>query len=77
MTLQELSAQYAESDRLLTARLAQLRRLEAQSTDADVRWRLHRRILRLHAMRTQVRELAELTEHYYDRGYWRNEKYTV
>ena len=23
------------------------------------------------------RELAELTEHYYDRGYYRNEKYTL
>lgn len=26
---------------------------------------------------TQMNELAELTAHYYDRGYWRSEKYTV
>ena len=25
----------------------------------------------------QMNELADLTAHYYDRGYWRNEKYTV
>lgn len=77
MTLRELSVQYAESDRMLTQRLAQLRRQEAQCTDEARRWKLHRRILRLHEMRTQMRELAELTEHYYDRGYWRNESYTI
>ena len=26
---------------------------------------------------TQMNELADLTAHYYDRGYWRDEKYTV
>ena len=26
---------------------------------------------------TQMEELADLTEHYYDKGYWRDEKYTV
>lgn len=31
----------------------------------------------LTAMLTQVNELAELTEHYYERGYYRNEKYRV
>lgn len=77
MTLQELSAQYAESDRQLTERLAQLRQQEAQCTDEATRWQLHRRILRLHEMRTQVRELAELTERYYERGYCRDEKYTL
>ena len=28
-------------------------------------------------LEAEMNELAELTAHYYDRGYWRNEKYTV
>jgi hypothetical protein len=28
-------------------------------------------------MLTQMNELAELTAHYYERGYWRNAKYTL
>ena len=29
------------------------------------------------AMQREARELAALTEHYYERGYWRNVKYTL
>ena len=40
-------------------------------------WHLKRRIDDLTPMLTQMNELAELTAHYYDRGYYRSEKYTV
>ena len=77
MTLAELSAGYEASAVLLRARLAQLRRLAEKAEDAEELWHLKRRIAELTPMLTQMNELAELTAHYYDRGYYRSEKYTV
>ena len=77
MSLSELSKDYAFAAALLQKRLRLLRRLEAQAEDAKERFQLHRRILVLSPMLTEMNELAELTAHYYDRGYYRNEKYTL
>ena len=77
MTLTELSREYEASAVLLRSRLSQLRRLAAQAGDAEELWHLKRRIAELTPMLTQMNELAELTAHYYDRGYYRSEKYTV
>jgi len=77
MSMQALSESYKESARLLRQRLAQLRAWRKQAADPQECWQLERRIAALTPMLTQMNELAELTEHYYDRGYWRNEKYTV
>ena len=77
MTLAELSEGYEASAGLLRARLAQLRRLADKAEDAEELWHLKRRIAELTPMLTQMNELAELTAHYYDRGYYRSEKYTV
>ena len=77
MTLKELSAAYRESARLLEVRIRSLRLAAARSRDPEEIWQLRRRVAELKPMLDQVRELAELTEHYYDRGYWRSEKYTV
>ena len=77
MTLAELSEGYEASAVLLRARLAQLRRLADRAEDAEELWHLKRRIAELTPMLTQMNELAELTTHYYDRGYYRSEKYTV
>ena len=46
-------------------------------TDPEKLWHIRRRIVALEPLLTEMNELAELTAHYYDRGYWRNEKYTV
>ena len=77
MTLAELSAGYEASAVLLRARLAQLRRLADKAEDAEELWHLKRRIAELTPMLTQMNELAELTAHYYDRGYYRSEIDTV
>ena len=77
MTLAELSEGYRESAALLRARLSQLRRQANQTDDAEELWHLKRRIAELSPILTQMNELADLTAHYYDRGYYRNEKYTV
>lgn len=77
MALADLSPLYEESARLLRQRLKELRaRLPAAETSEET-WRLQRRIAELEPMLTEMNELAELTAHYYDRGYWRNEKYTL
>lgn len=77
MTLKEMSACYEESALLLRTRLKQLRRALEHETDPDAIWHLKRRIADLTPMLTQMNDLAELTAHYYDRGYYRSEKYTL
>ena len=77
MTLQELSLCYEAAAVPLRVRLRELRQALAKSDDMEEIWHLKRRIAELTPMLTQMNELAELTAHYYDRGYYRNEKYTV
>ena len=77
MTLAELSADYEAAAVPLRARLRELRQLLAAATDPEEIWHIQRRIAELTPMLTQMNELAELTAHYYDRGSWRNEKYTL
>lgn len=77
MTLQELSKYYEQSAVLLRKRLRLLRQLLATETDPEEIFHLKRRIRELSPMLTEMNELAELTAHYYDRGYYRNEKYTL
>ena len=77
MTLSELSRCYEEAAVPLRRRLRELRQMLAESTDAEEIWHIKRRIGELTPMLTQMNELAELTAHYYDRGYWRSEKYTL
>ena len=48
-----------------------------RADDPEEIWHLKRRIAELTPLLTQMNELADLTEHYYDRGYWRSEKYTL
>lgn len=77
MTLKEISVCYREAAALLRYRLAVLRKeLEQAETPEEV-WHIKRRIAELTPILTEMNELAELTEHYYDRGYRRNEKYTL
>ena len=77
MTLREMSRDYEASAALLRARLKYLRQELAVAEDAETAWHLRRRIAELTPMLTQMNELAELTAHYYERGYWRSEKYTL
>ena len=77
MTLAEMSREYEYAAQLLRVRLRQLRRQLDQEEDPDAAWHLRRRIAELTPMLTQMNELAELTARYYERGYYRNEKFTV
>ncbi|HPE15558.1 MAG TPA: hypothetical protein PK597_01245 [Oscillospiraceae bacterium] len=77
MTLLELSAEYDRQARLLRARIHLLRYETPPPEDERERALLSDRLRMLDAMARQARELAELTAHYYERGYRKNEKYTL
>ncbi len=77
MTLRELSRDYEAAAVPLRQRLSQLRRALAAAEDPEEVWHLKRRIAELTPMLTQMNELAELTARYYERGYYRNERYTL
>ena len=77
MTLEELSAEYRAAAQPLRTRLRLLRQLRKQTTDREALFRLDRRIRILGTLLQQTNELAELTAHYYERGYYRNEKYRL
>lgn len=77
MTLKESAALYRSAGDLLRQRLAHLRRKSRSCGDAQELFRLRRRIASLTEALTQINELTELTEHYYERGYYRNEKYRI
>ena len=77
MTLKELSKGYRETGDMLRRRLCALRRRLKTEEDPEIRWHIRREIAELTPILTQMNELAELTERYYERGYWRNEKYTL
>lgn len=77
MTLAEMSRDYEAAAVLLRARLRQLRRSLSEAQDPEEIWHLKRRIAELTPILTQMNELSELTAHYYERGYYRSEKYTL
>lgn len=77
MTLQEISRGYEEAAVPLRDRLRELRQMLETATDPEEIWHIRRRIHDLTPMLAEMNELAELTARYYERGYYRSEKYTV
>ena len=77
MTLLEISHDYEASAALLRQRMKELRQMMKTEKDPEKLWHIRRRIIALTPLLTEMNELADLTAHYYDRGYWRNEKYTL
>lgn len=73
----ELSRQYESAAVLLRGRLKTLRAQARQEQDKEKLFRLKRRIAELTVMLSQTNELRELLEKYYERGYYRNEKYRI
>ena len=76
MTLYQMSFVYREDALRFRMRITVLRE-RARTADSEERLRLTRRILELEQLLRQSRELAELTQHYYERGYYRNESYRI
>ena len=77
MTLLELSVEYREHARMLDLRICQLEAVLERTRNEKQRLMLEHRIHMLSTMLREARELAVLTERYYERGYCRNGKYTL
>ena len=77
MTLLELSVEYRAHARALDLRICQLQRRLELTRNPDESDQLQERIRMLSTMLREARELAVLTERYYDRGYRRNAKDTL
>lgn len=77
MTLKELSEEYSAGAETIKARIRELSAQEAAAEDEPDRLLLRSRIRLLTSMWRDMREVAALTEHYYERGYCRNEKYIL
>lgn len=77
MTLKEMSPQYADSAALIRARIRELRAEARQQDDPDVVRMLNRRIDDLTPLLRECREIAVLTDRYYERSYHKHERYTL
>ena len=77
MTLLEMSAAYADSAAIIHLRIIHLKEELQRQTDPDAVRALQLRITALDPMLREMRALAELTAHYYDRSYHNHEKYTL
>ena len=77
MTLLELSQEYLLSAASIRQRLQELGAEIKETEDQHACIALESRVRVLRAMFRESNELAALTAHYYERGYRRNEKYTL
>ena len=76
MTLLELSRDYRASAAALRGRIRELEETYPGLTREEC-IRLEERIRILYAMWRESRDIAVLCEHYYERGYRRNGRYTI
>ena len=77
MTLYEMSFTYREDVLRFRLRVGELRAAVKRAPTQEAQERLRRRIAELETLIRQSRELAELTQHYYERGYYCDERYTL
>ena len=77
MTLAQLSVEYRSHAAILKTRIEELKQEYRLCRSKPERQALERRIRLLSSMYRDAKELAALTEHYYDRGYHSNEIYKI
>ena len=77
MTLQQIAMGYRQAAVPLRRRLRELRQALKTAEDPEEIFRLKRRIAELTPMLSECNALAALCEHYYERGYYRDERYTL
>ena len=77
MTLYQMSFVYREDAVRFRMRITALRQKARSAATNEEAQQLSRRIADLQLLARQSRELAELTQHYYERGYYCDERYTL
>lgn len=77
MTLYQMSFVYREDAVRFRMRITALRQKARSAATKEEAQQIARRIADLQMLARQSRELAELTQHYYERGYYCDERYTL
>ena len=77
MTLYQMSFVYREDAVRFRMRITALRQKARAAATKEETQQIARRIADLQMLARQSRELAELTQHYYERGYYCDERYTL
>ncbi len=77
LTLAQIGGLYRASAEPLRRRLRELRYALKTAEDPEEVWRLKRRIAELTPMLSECNALAALCERYYERGYYRDERYIL
>lgn len=77
MLLSEMSLDYKRDQLAFHSRIKELRAAAKAETDPRKAAALEARARDLEPLRREARELADLTARYYERGYYRNEQYTL
>ena len=77
MTLYQMSFVYREDAVRFRMRITALQQKAKAATTSEEAQQLARRIADLQMLARQSRELAELTQHYYERGYYCDKRYTI
>ena len=77
MLLSEMSLDYKRDQPAFHSRIKELRAAAKAETDPRRAAALEARARDLEPLRREARELADLTARYYERGYYRNEQYTL
>ena len=75
MTLKEIAQGYKDAAVPLRNRLRELRQVLKSTEDPEEIFRLKRRIAELTPMLTECNALADICEHYYEPGYYRDKSY--
>lgn len=77
MTLQQLSLEYGAGAQAIKDRIRELKTRAEEEKNESARLALNSRIRLLSSMWRDMRDIAVLTQHYYERGYCRNAKYIL
>lgn len=77
MSLTDLSTEYRRQAGALRTRILELEQSRKRTNSPQQRDRLQQRIHSLSELWREARDLAVLTERYYERGYRRNARYTL
>lgn len=77
MKLKDMSYMYATDACIFRERITELRQMAKAAATKEEARKIRQRIDDLQVLVRQSRELAALTRHYYERGYHRDEKYTL
>lgn len=77
VTLCQIAELYRDAAQPLRLRLRELRTALKTARDPEEIWHLKRRIAELSPMLTECNAMARLCERYYERGYYRDERYTL